>query len=118
MESTLQNIASYRYKTKMDQRSGFWHVDLSPNAQELLAFITAEGRVFKWKIMPFGMAGVRARFQDLMNKIPSILRRRPVVQERISRGAQMEANIHDVCMGTNIQEDHLILRRQLIDVCQ
>ena len=40
MESTLEKIASCRYKTKMDKRSGFWQVDLTPNAQELLAFIT------------------------------------------------------------------------------
>ena len=25
---------SCRYKTKMDKRSGFWQVDLTPNAQE------------------------------------------------------------------------------------
>ena len=33
MESTLDKIASCRYKTKMDERSGFWQVDLTPNAQ-------------------------------------------------------------------------------------
>ena len=32
MESTLEKIASCRYKTKMDKRSGFWQVDLTPNA--------------------------------------------------------------------------------------
>ena len=52
MESTLEKIASCRYKTKMDNRSGFSQVDLTPNAQELLAFITPQGRVFKWKVMP------------------------------------------------------------------
>ena len=31
MESTLEKIASCRYKTKMDMRSGFWQVD--PDAQ-------------------------------------------------------------------------------------
>ena len=31
MESTLEKIASCRYKTKMDKRSGFWQVD--PDAQ-------------------------------------------------------------------------------------
>ena len=44
MESTLEKIASCCYK--MDKRSGFWQVDLTPNAQELLAFITPQGRVF------------------------------------------------------------------------
>ena len=84
-------------------------MDLTPNAQQLLAFITPQGRVFKWKVMPFGVANAPALFQVLMNNILSILHRRPVVQELISRGAQMEANIDDVCLGTNAQEDHLIL---------
>ena len=41
MESTLEKIAYCRYKTTMDKRSGFWQVDLTPNAQELSAFINA-----------------------------------------------------------------------------
>ena len=114
MESTLEKIASCRYKTKMDKRSGFWRVDLTPNAQELLAFITPQGRVFKWKVMPLGVANAPALFQELL----TILRRRPKVQELISRGAQMEAHIDDVCLGTNTQEDQLILLGEFFAVCQ
>ena len=102
----------------MDKRSGFWQVDLTPNAQELLAFITPQGRVCKWKVMPFGVANAPALFQELMNKILSILRRRPKVQELIFRRAQMEAHIEDVCLATNSQEDHLILLSELFAVCQ
>ena len=47
--------------------------------------------MFKWKVMPFGVANAPGLFQELMNKILSILRRGPVVQELIFRGAQMEA---------------------------
>ena len=93
-------------------------MDLTPNAQELLAFITPHGRVFKWKVMPFGVASAPALFQELMNKILSILQRRPKVQELISHGAQMEAHIDDVCLGTNTQEDHLILLSEFFAVCQ
>ena len=32
MESTLEKIASCCYKTNMDKQSGFWQVDLTPNA--------------------------------------------------------------------------------------
>ena len=63
MESTLKKITSPPYKTKMDKRSAFWQVDLTSNAQELLACITPEGRVFKWKVMPFGVANAPALFQ-------------------------------------------------------
>ena len=48
MENTQERIAKCRYKPKMDKRSGFWLVDLTAAAQELLAFITPKGRVFKW----------------------------------------------------------------------
>ena len=44
------------------------------------------------EVMPFGVANPPALFQELMNIILSILRRRPVVQELISRGAQMDAH--------------------------
>ena len=118
MESTLEKIAYCRYKTKMDKRSGFWRVDLMPKAQELLAFIMPQERVLKWKVMPFGVANAPALFQELMNKILSILRRRPVVQELISWGARMEAHIDDVCLGTNTQQDHLILLGEFFAVCQ
>ena len=118
MESTLEKIASCRYKTKMDKRSGFWQVDLTPNAHGILAFITPQGRVFKWKVMPFGVANAPAPFQELMNKILSILCRRPVVQELISRDAHMEPHIDDVCLGTNTQEDQPILSRECFAVCR
>ena len=106
IESTREKIASCRYKTKMDERSGIWQVDLTPTAQELLAFITPQRRVFKWKVMPFGVANAPALFHELMKTILSILRRRPAVQELISRGPKMEAHIDDVCLGTNF--DHMI----------
>ena len=79
MENTLERIAKCRYKPKMDNRSGFWQVDLTAPAKELLAFITPKGRVFKWKVMLFGVANAPALFQELMNKILYILRRRPLV---------------------------------------
>ena len=89
MENTLERMAKCRYKTKMDKRSGLWQVDLTAAAQELLALITPKGRVFKWKVMPFGVANAPAIFQELMNNNLYILRRRPLVQELISRGAEM-----------------------------
>ena len=93
-------------------------MDLTPDAQELLAFISPQGRVSEWKVMPFGVANAPALFQEPMNKIFSILRRRPKVQELISRGTQMEAHIDDVCLETNTREDHLILLGEFFAVCQ
>ena len=118
MENTLEGIAKCRYKTKMDKRSGFWQVDLTAAAEKLLAFQTPKGRVFKWKVMPFGVVNALALFQELMNKNLYILRHRPLVQELISRGAEMEAHIDDVRLVTNTQEDHVLLLREFFIVCQ
>ena len=118
MENTLERIAKCRYKTKMDKHSGFWQVDLTAAAQELLVFIIPKGCVFKWKVMPFGVANAPALFKEPMNKILYILRRRPLVQELISRDAEMKAHIDDVSLGTNTQEDHVLLLRDFLIVCQ
>ena len=53
-----------------------------------------------------------------MNKILYILRRRPLVQELISRGAEMKAHVDDVSLGTNTKEDHVLLLREFFIVCQ
>ena len=118
IENTLERIAKCRYKTKKDKRSGFWQVDLTAAAQELLAFITPKGRVFKRKVMPLGVAIAPALFQELMNKIFHLRRRRPLVQQLISRGAEIEAHIDDVSLRTNTQEDNVLLLREFFIVCQ
>ena len=118
MENTLERMAKCRFKTKIDKRSGFWHVDLSAAAKELLAFVTPKGRVFGWKVMPFSVANAPALFQELTSKILYISRRRPLVQELVSRGAEMEAHIDDLSLGTNTQEDHILLLQECFTVCQ
>ena len=68
--------------------------------------------------MLFGFANAFAFFQELMKKILSIARRRPMVQELISRGAQKEAHIDDRCLGTNNQEDNPIPFGEFFAVCK
>ena len=118
IKNTLERIVNCRFKTKMDKRSGFWQVDLTRAPQELLAFITPKGRVFRWKFMPFSIMNAPALFQELMNKILYILRRRPLVQGLVSRGAEMEAHIDYVTLGTNTQQDHILFLQKLFTVCQ
>ena len=102
----------------MDKRSGFWQVDLTRAAGELLAFLTPNGRVFRWKVMPFSVANAPALFQELMKKILYILRRRALVQEIDSCGAEMEAHIDELSLATNTQEVHILLLQEFFTVCQ
>ena len=68
--------------------------------------------------MPFGVVNAPALFQEPMKKILYILRRRPLVRELLSRGAEMEAHIDDVSPGTNTQEDHIHLLQEFFTVFQ
>ena len=68
--------------------------------------------------MPFGVANAPAVFQELMNKMLYILRRRPLVQQLVSRRAEMEVHIDDVSLGTNTKEDHILLLQEVFNVCQ
>ena len=102
----------------MDKRSGFLQVHLTRAAQELLAFVTPKGRVFRWKVMPLGVVNARALFRELMNKILYILRRTTLVQELVSHGAEMEAHINDVSLGTNTQVGDILLLQEFFTVCQ
>ena len=118
MENTLERIAKCWFKTKMDKRTGVWQVVLTRAAEERLAFVTPKGCVFRWKVMPFGVANAPALFQELMNKMLYILRRRPPVQELVSCGAEMEGHMDDVRLGTDTQEDHILLLQEFFTVCQ
>ena len=53
----------------MDKRSGFSQIDLTERAQDLTAFIALNGQVYKWRVMPFGIANAPALFQELMNQV-------------------------------------------------
>ena len=68
--------------------------------------------------MPFGIANAPALFQELMNQIIPLYKRRPAVQELLQRGAVLEAHIDDVILGTNTIDDHLLLLREFYTVCQ
>jgi hypothetical protein len=102
----------------MDMRTGFRQVKLSEKARDLLAFVTPRGRVFRWKVMPFGVANAPAVFQELISKILALVRARPKVQALISRGAELEAHIDDVLLGADTLDDMHLLVDEFVTVCE
>ena len=76
MENTIERFGKCGLKTEIDKRSGFWQANLTRAAQEVLAFVTLKGLVFRWKVMPFGIADAAALLQELIHNILCILRRR------------------------------------------
>ena len=67
--------------------------------------------------MPFGLANTPATFQELMNQIIAIMKRRPKVQQLLRKGAVIEAYIDDVFLGSNTTEDHKALIDEVLSVC-
>ena len=117
MENTCERMAKCRYKSKLDLRSGFWQVELTERTKDLLAFVTPNGRIYRWNVMPFGVSSAPAVFQELMNKLLTITKQRPRVRPLLKRGAELEVHIDDVMLGTNTESDHKILLEEFLHVC-
>lgn len=118
LESTVEQLAALKVKSKMDMRSGFWQVTLSKRAQELSSFVIPNGRVFKWKIMPFGLSNAPGVFQELMMKALDNLKKRAPARALLSKGCVVNAFFDDVSVGTNTVEEHMILLKEWFAVCQ
>ena len=79
--------------------------------------IAPNGQGFGWNVMPFGLANAPATFQELMNHIIAIMKRRPKVQQLLTKGAVIEAYIDDVFPGWNTIEDQKALIDDFLSVC-
>lgn len=57
-----------KFFTKLDFRSAFWQVEMSPCFKHKAAFITQDG-VYEWKRMPFGLMYSPISYQTLMSGV-------------------------------------------------
>ena len=116
LERAIERAAQTKYKTKLDKHSGLWHIGLTERAKELSAVIVPNEQVFRWNVMPLGLANASATFQELMNQIIAILKRRPKVQQLLRKGAVIGAYIDDDFLGLITTEDHKALIDQFLSV--
>ncbi|CAM5127509.1 unnamed protein product [Eretmochelys imbricata] len=62
----LDMLGAARYLTTMDLTTGYWQMPLDPEAR---VKFTTPIRLFEFLVMPFGLKGVPATIQHLVNQL-------------------------------------------------
>ena len=68
VDEMIDKLGSARYITTLDLSRGYWQVPVSKDSRPLTAFVTPYG-LYQFKVMPFGLNGVPATFQRLMDEV-------------------------------------------------
>jgi len=66
----LDALTGSKFCSILDLLSGYWLAPLSSDTQDKAAFITRD-RLWKWKVLPFGLTSVPATFQRLIEHVLS-----------------------------------------------
>lgn len=64
----LSQIGEAHFMSALDLTKGYWQVPLQSQDKRKMAFATPNG-LFQFKVMPFGLHGVAATFQRLVDTI-------------------------------------------------
>ena len=66
LEDLIEHLGRARFITTLDLCKGYWQVPLAKQVRPYTAFRTPQG-LFQFLVMPFGLQGVPATFQRLMD---------------------------------------------------
>ena len=107
---TLDRLKKGLIFTALDLAQGFLQVELKPEDREKTAFV-ANGELFQWTTMPFGLCNAVATFQRLMVDVL-----KPVMEKYPDN---VVVYVDDILIATPDVELHLkILEEVLLELCK
>uniref|UniRef100_A0AAV2KVV7 Gypsy retrotransposon integrase-like protein 1 n=1 Tax=Knipowitschia caucasica TaxID=637954 RepID=A0AAV2KVV7_KNICA len=68
IDDALDYISGSSWFSSLDMRSGYWQVELSPQARAKTAFTFGQG-LWQFRVMPFGLCNALATFERLMERV-------------------------------------------------
>lgn len=104
IDDALDYIFGSFWFSSLDLRSGYWQVELTPEARPKTAFSIGQG-LWKFKVMPFGLCNAPATFEWLIERVlVDIPRTRCVVylDDLLAHAADFESalkNLQDVLLA-------------------
>ena len=99
----VDSTALHQLLRFMDTFLGYNQIRMDEADQEKTSFVTSQG-LFCYKIMPFGLKNVCAKYQRLMNKM---------FAQQIRRNVQVY--VDDILVKSRREEDHLDDLRETFD---
>ena len=68
MDDLLSRFKGKNFITSLDMKGGYWHIPLKKEHRRRTAFIF-DGKIYQWKVLPFGPTNAPMYFQQCMQSI-------------------------------------------------
>jgi len=97
IDDSLESLGSARYFTSLDMNSAFWQIPLTENSKRRTAFV-ADGGLYQFETMAFGLCNATSTFQRLMSKAFSTISNR--------YGNLVLCYVDDILIATRTVDEH------------